>query len=194
MRTDSIKFQRSVILLVASLSLAIFPVFGCKDKSEISEQSQTWITDTKLQVSIFNDLIKLTNGAIKDDALSDSLAFLVLPIQASCPSCRKKTIDSIAKHQNSLADRHFIIISASGSRRKISSYFQEQEKSIPVIENRLFLDTANKAKDFGLYDEKPTIYYTYDQKTYKKVSAIPATVRQDLQEFFSGFRDDHSNE
>jgi hypothetical protein len=53
---------------------------------------------------------------------------------------------------------------------------------------KLILDSTNIARKLNLYDKKPTIYYTYNRKAYKKVAAIPSTVRDDLQEFFSGFR------
>ena len=59
---------------------------------------------------------------------------------------------------------------------------------MPAIENRLFLDSVNLALKLDLYFDKPTIYYTAQQKAYKKVSAIPATVKADLRAFFSGYR------
>jgi hypothetical protein len=140
------------------------------------------------QDSIFSQLITLTNNTIQSTTLDDSLAFLILPVQASCPGCRIKTIDSIIKYQHRLKDRHFIVISANGGRKKINGFFYEQGEELPVIENRLFLDTSNSSYYMNLCEEKPMMYYTYNRKAYKKVAAIPATVRQDLQEFFSGYR------
>jgi hypothetical protein len=166
-------------------------IFSC-GKSSNKQSSIEIIANNNKQDSIFRNLIHLTNNTISEDLLNDSLAFLILPVQASCPSCRNKTIDSIAKHKNSLVDHHFIIISAKGGHKTINSYFKENNKDLPVIENKLFLDSTNEARRHDLYDKKPTIYYTYKKKAYKKVSAIPASIRQDLQEFFSGYRNDHN--
>jgi hypothetical protein len=130
----------------------------------------------------------VTNNTVSDNIQKDSLAFLVLPVQASCPACRNKTIDSIVKHQDNLEKNHFIIISANGGRKTISGYFQENDKKLPDMVGKLILDSTNIARKLNLYDKKPTIYYTYNRKAYKKVAAIPSTVRDDLQEFFSGFR------
>ena len=70
----------------------------------------------------------------------------------------------------------------------MSSYFKEVNKEMPVMENQLFLDTTNQAAKKELVTENPVIDYTANQKAVKKVSAIPATVRDDLREFFSGTR------
>ena len=56
------------------------------------------------------------------------------------------------------------------------------------MDERLFLDSVNAAYKLDLYTDKPTFYYAYNKKAYKKVSAIPITVREDLREFFSGYR------
>lgn len=181
----TIRINKLIIVIILFVSF----IFGCNTKKENSVEL---VTDTKAQESIFKNLIDLTYGALPEPILQDSLAFLVLPVQASCPACRKKTIDSIVKHSKNLADRHFIIISANGGRKTINGFFMEIDKKLPVIENRLFLDTVNMALKYNLYDQKPTIYYTFNKKVYKKVGAIPATVKDDLQEFFSGFRKDEN--
>lgn len=162
---------------------------ACGSKSK-KASSIEFITMAGQQDSVFQSLVAVTNNAVPDSIQNDSLAFLILPVQASCPSCRNKTIDSIVKHRKNLADRHFIIISADGGRKTIAGYFTENDKRLPVIKNRLFLDSTNEADKHELYDKKPTIYYTYNRKAYKKVAAIPATVREDLREFFSGHRND----
>lgn len=146
------------------------------------------ITDMKKQDSIFKNLERITNYTMAEDIQHDSLAFLILPVQASCPACRKKTIDSIVKNKSSLPMHHYIIISAKGGQKTINSYFKEQNEELPVIKDRLFLDSTNQAYEYDLYYDKPTLYYTYNKKAYKKVAAIPATVRDDLREFFSGYR------
>ena len=169
--------------------LSILLLWACnnsKDKSGHKFNSIALIADPATQHAVFNNLVSLTNKSIPEGFLNDSLAFLVLPVKLSCPACRKKTIDSIVKHQNNLPERHFIIISGSEGRKNMNSYFQEVDKEMPVIENQLFLDTTNQAYQKELVSENPVIYYTAGQKAYKKVSAIPATVRDDLREFFSG--------
>ncbi len=152
------------------------------------ESSIDMISAPTQQDSLFKSLIALTEYSIPESLYHDSLSFLILPVQASCPSCRKKTIDSIMQHATNLTSKQFIIISAMGGRKTINSYFQEQDYELPVIKNNLFLDSNNLAFKHDLYKIKPTIYYTYSAKAYKKVSAIPSTVREDLREFFSGYR------
>lgn len=175
-------------------TLALFViglVFACNnssDKTGRKNNSTQPIIDVAIQTSTFKHLIELTDKAIPRFQLNDSLAFLVLPVKLSCPACRKKTIDSIVKHRDDLPARHFIIISGSEGRKNINSYFQEVDKEIPVMVNQLFIDSTNQAYKKELVSENPVIYYTSNQKAYKKVSAIPATVRDDLREFFSGTR------
>lgn len=146
------------------------------------------ITRSGQQDSLFQNLMATSGNTIPPTARNDSLAFLVLPVQASCPSCRDKTIDSIMKHQASLRANHFIILSASGGRKTINSYFRERNVEIPDLGARLILDSTNQANQYDLYKDNPAIYYSVNSKVYKKVLAIPVTVKQDLQEFFSGWR------
>ncbi len=146
------------------------------------------ITSPGLQDSVFNGLVATTNFGIPEDKLADSLTFLLLPMHASCPACRNKTIDSILRHQNNLLDRHYIIISANGGLKTINSYFKERKGKLPTIPHRLFLDSTAQASKNNLYDDNPLIYYTYNKKAYKKITAIPITVKEDLREFFSGYR------
>jgi hypothetical protein len=167
--------------------IILIVLFGC-GKVKNKHTSIEFINSGGEQDSIFNQLVALTWNTIKDTTLNDSLAFLILPVQASCPGCRIKTIDSIVKNRDRLKEHHYIIVSANGGRKKINGFFYEQGEELPVIENKFFLDTLNLSYHLNLCEEKPTIYYTYNKKAYKKVAAIPATVRQDLQEFFSGNR------
>ena len=168
----------SPILLVLILA-------GCKQVTK-KPKSIELITDWKKQDTIFLKLLTVTNKKLPETVQNDSLAFLILPVQASCPSCRKKTIDSIIKNSNSLLPNHYIIISANGGRKIINSYFLEEHASIPNMPDQVFIDSINLASNYELYDEKPTMYYTFQRKAYKKVSSIPATVKEDLHEFFSG--------
>lgn len=168
-------------LIVAFLIIGV----ACKD-SMTPPNSISFIANPPEQADIFKKLTSIT--AVPESELNDSLAFLVLPVKLSCPACRRKTIDSIVKHQDDLLKGHYIVISSSESRRNMRAYFQEVDKEMPVIEKKLYLDTIHQAYKIELVTENPVIYYTANQKAYKKVSAIPATVRDDLREFFSGTR------
>lgn len=166
-----------------------FTILSC-NKPDHRNQSVELINEHRRQDSLFQCLSIITGQSIPKSIRNDSLAFLILPVQASCPSCRKKTIDSIVKYQRTLHDRHFVVISAGGGRKTISGYFLEQDQELPVMENKLFLDSTNRAFRLDLVKDRPTIYYAHNGKVYKKVSSIPATVREDLQEFFSGYRNE----
>lgn len=167
-----------IFILIALLT-------ACNAKKE-NPHSATLVTDATAQDTIFNNLLKVSNNSIPESKLNDSLAFLILPVQASCPSCREKTIDSIVGNQHKLDEHHFIVISANAGRKAISSYFRERDYELPVIADKLFLDSINQAYQYELYTDKPTMYYTHNKKVYKVVAAIPNTVRKDLGEFFSG--------
>jgi|GEM_PF-1345308 len=170
------------------LLIAICSFLACNESIKKPENTE-FISDTVTQAAVFNDLIKLTNNSIEEINLKDSMAFLILPVKLSCPACRKKTIDSIVKHQNNMPDRHIVIISAAEGIKNIRSYFEEQHKELPVIKNQLFLDSTHQAYKYKLVKENPVIFYALHQKVYKKVLAIPATVKDDLCDFFSGPQD-----
>ena len=173
--------MKHIIVLVACII-----VISCGAAKK--ENSIEMISASEQQDSIFRDLIIVTGDAVPDSLQGDSLAFLVLPLQASCPACRNKTIDSIAEHANSLLKNHYVVISANGGHKTINGYFQENDKKMPDMGHSLILDSNNLAHKYELYDKKPTMYYTYNRKAFKKVAAVPATVRDDLREFFSGLR------
>jgi len=135
--------------------------------------------------SIFLNLLALTKYTIADSLREDSLGFLILPLHASCPACRDKTIDSISSHTQDLPANRFIILSTYGGRKTFRSYFREHDKDLPVINGQLFLDSTNEAGKYLLYDKKPTFYYTSRRRAFKKIGALPATVRKDLNDFFS---------
>jgi hypothetical protein len=172
---------KSIILIVTALQ-----VLGCGNSSKKPDSVETIAQE--MQGTVFKSLLQVTGSSRFESNINDSMAFLVLPIQASCPACRKKTIDSIIARQKDLLPNHFIIISAKAGLKKMNAYFAEQGYELPVLENKLFLDSLNDAFKLGLYEDKPTVYYTFGQKAYKKVAALPATVRKDLREFFSGTR------
>lgn len=159
-------------------------VTGCHEKSPNSIEL---INNPGQQDTTFRQLMAIAGNSVQADSQNDSLAFLVLPVEASCPSCREKTIDSVVKHQNRLLDNHYIIVTASAGRKTINSYFREQKATLPDIP-QIILDTINRAQKFDLFENNPAVYYGVNRKVYKKVLALPATVRQDLNEFFSGTR------
>lgn len=170
--------------MVVLAPLLIILMVSCKEAKKKATSVQL-IADVNLQDSIFRNILKTIDYKIKDNILDDSLSFLILPVHASCPFCRKKTIDSIGMHAGDLPERHFIIISADGGSKLISSFFREQNIDLSVLQDKLFLDSTNKGFQYNLYDEKPTIYYTYKRKAYKKVESIPATIKEDLHYFFA---------
>lgn len=169
------------------LSLMIVAVISCGDRKPLAKVDL--ITRAGMQDSVFNGLLATTQFAIPENKQADSLIFLLLPMHASCPACRNKTIDSLVKHQNNLLKGHYVIISANGGRKTINSYFRERKSRIPDMPDRLFLDSTHEAHKYNLYEDNPIIYFTYNKKAYKKITAIPITVKEDLREFFSGYRE-----
>lgn len=168
--------------------LAIVLLIACGKSERHQRESVEMIMAPSKQDSLFNNLVAVTKNGISRNELRDSLAFLVLPVHASCPACREKTIDSILKHQKDLRKGRFIIIAANGGRKTISSFFRDRGSELPQLENRMFLDSTNHSYRYELYDKNPAIYYAWNKKVFKKITAIPATVKMDLQEFFSGNR------
>jgi hypothetical protein len=161
--------------------LAVVLIVSCKDQKAVDN---TVLIDSAVeQKKIFDNLVSVT-GAVMRSTCSDSLSFLVLPVEASCPSCRNKTIDYIVKFKSSLPENHFIIISANGGLKTINSFFRERQKTLPDMKDRLFLDSSNQALKYNLYEEQPTFYYTAGCRAYKKVIALPSTVKRNLNDFF----------
>jgi hypothetical protein len=165
----------------AVLFILALVLCGCYSKSSI-KVSEFPISDSVEQTAVFDKLVLMTKITPSENQ-NDSLAFLILPVHASCPFCRKKTIDKIVKNISGMDNHHFIIISANGGRRTILGYFSEQNYALPESKN-LYLDSTNKAFDYKLYTDKPTMYYSFQKKVYKRVEAIPHTVRKDLAHFF----------
>ena len=168
-------------------SLAVFFIvfFGfCENKTQ-KLQNVELIFDSGKQNSLFQNLIRVTNYTIPEEALDDSLSFLLLPVSAACPYCRRKTIDSIVKYEDRLSFHQYIIISGDVGRKSITALFKEENQDLPMIKDKLFLDTTNEAFKSGLVYDKPTMYYTYKRKAYKKISSIPKTIKKDLHHFFS---------
>ncbi len=179
---EKISLMKTLFCFILAIS-----VFSCKDKGPIINSIEM-IESEHLKKIYFDGLMSVTNNSIESTLRQDSLAFLILPLEASCPSCRKKTIDSIIHRQYNLKVKHFIILSSATDYKTINGYFVDRKGALPKLENQLFLDTTNNAGFLQLFDKKPTFYYSYQGKVYKKVAAIPATVKEDLREFFSGYR------
>lgn len=165
--------------------LLILLVTACGRQAAKSGNS-IMITQPEEQAKVFGDILTVTRNAVPEAVQADSLAFLILPVQASCPACRKKAIDSIVKHRDALPHNRFIVISARGGYKTINSYFREQGAELPVVEGRLFLDSSNRGFKYDLFYDKPMIYYTANKRVYKKIEVIPATVKENLHGFFSG--------
>lgn len=176
--------------IITTCVLAIV-LFSCGNTS-VKPTSIEIVSRVGQQDSLFKGLMTASSNAVPDSIRNDSLAFMVVPVQASCPSCRNKTIDSIIKHQDDLAKNHFIIITAKGGRKTMNSYFKEQDAEMPDMDGQLILDSINRAYKLDLFKDNPAIYYSANSKVYKKVLARPATVKQDLQEFFSGWRSEET--
>lgn len=178
------------VRLYCILSLTIlFLIFSCSENTTSERKSQIsgeMITDDKLQDSLFKQLMILTNNSIPNEFIQDSLSFLILPLHASCPSCRNKTIDSIIRYQRRLSKDQFLIISCNAGIKVMKRYFSDHERNMPVLTNQMYLDSLNQASKFDLFNANPSFYYTANSKVYKRVLAFPSTIKQDLHDFFSG--------
>jgi hypothetical protein len=166
--------------------LAIVSITSCEnlEKGGVKDgkkKNNKIITDPVVQDSLFRSLEKIVNNSIAKDIAGDTLAFLFLPVQATCPACRKKTIDSISKYKDRLDENHYVII-VGGGTRSIGGYFEEQNKKMPFSKN-IFYDTVGLAAH--LTSTNPNIYYSVNSKVYRKVSCLPKTIREDLREFFA---------
>lgn len=164
--------------LLAILLMAI----GCTS-SEI--KNSTSLIQGEEQDSIFNKLMLLTNNSIDHLRAKDSLAFLIVPLQKSCPPCKDKALDSIVKYRNRLGDDLYIILTARAGIKTVKAIFKEKNYRVPEIKNQLFLDTIDQSLQFELYDNNPAIYYTTQGRAYRKVLTLPSTIKEDLHIYFT---------
>lgn len=175
---------RLLFLFFAGLLLAACSHTG-KDKGDnAGPASAGVVTDPVVQDSLFRRLARLTQNSIDANRQNDSLAFLFLPLQASCPACRRKAIESIVKYRDRLDDKHYVIITGGGEKL-VKEYFEQQEREVPFA-GSIFYDTAGLAASNKISAKNPNVYYSYDRKVYRKVSCVPATIKRDLEEFFKG--------
>src|SRR6187399_2452352 len=86
--------------------------FSCKEQPKVNDTKKV-IFDIQEQDSIFTNISLVVGDNLDPAKYNDSLAFLILPVQASCPACRVKTIDSIISHKDDLRKNHYIIISSN---------------------------------------------------------------------------------
>lgn len=173
-----LSFKLKTILLI---SLIIFSACNSKEKKKKSEK---FIVDEVMKDTLFNKLTRLVNLRDTTIDLNDSLSFLILPINASCPYCRAKVVESLDKNLMMLDKKHFIIISANSSKKRIKAFFNELAIDYIDIEKKLILDTTNICFKQDLAYDKPTIYYAYKSKVYKKVASVPHTIKKDLESFY----------
>jgi hypothetical protein len=173
--------------LINIITMAIL-LYACEDKDQVPKSSVEIIQSAQEQKFLFTQLREVFEIDTVSAFLNDSMSFLILPLQISCPSCRKKTIDSIMFHQNRLVKNKFTLIALAGGRKSANSYFWEQNYELPILTRTFRLDSTNQSFKKGLYKDQPMIYYAANQKVFKKVAARPSTVREDLREFFSGYR------
>lgn len=159
-------------------------ISACVNKKNEPPKSSYPIVRQGERDSIFTHLMSLTEHSIDPETRKDSLSFLILPLQASCPSCRDKTIDSIIKYSNRLKSGQFIILSAKSGRKTIKAFFTDKNYTIPEIKGHLFIDSIDMAGQYGLYENNPSIYYMVYGQPYKKVLSLPATIKKDLRRFF----------
>jgi len=172
--------------IVAGVSVCIILSCG-REKADtsqkISKEHGEFITDSSLQKEIFSRLAKLTQQPESETNLNDSMAFLLLPVKASCPACRRKTIDSIDKYKNRLNDSRYIVIVGNGIK-SINGFFKQQNRELPVMAHNIFIDTSNYAILNDLTSSNPNIYYAFRGKAYLKISCQPNTIRNDLKKYF----------
>ncbi|WP_276483741.1 hypothetical protein [Paraflavitalea pollutisoli] len=150
---------------------------SCKDKDGNIEMEAIVAGQ---QIPIYAKLTTLF-GSIPSN---DSLSVLILPIDITCPSCRKKILVGFMKHKDHLKTNHYIIIAGNGGKKHIDGYFQEHKLRLPTGIKRLALDTIGLMKNNALFDDEPVIYYGTNQKITAKSRVYPDNVKQQLQSFF----------
>ncbi|KAA2239732.1 hypothetical protein F0L74_26430 [Chitinophaga agrisoli] len=157
---------------------------SCKQESKKSGSFNKIIAENSLQDTLFRRLTNLTSDGNDIESMKeDSLFFLILPVEAACPSCRKKTIDSIVKYKDQIDDQHFIIITGSG-RRIIESFFNEQGCELPIGAHNIFIDSTHQAFINDLSFTRPEIYYAHRRRVFEKISCVPTNIKGELAKFF----------
>jgi len=170
------------LIIVFMITLNLYSC-GPSATEQINAANIKIIDDMATQDSLFKLLADLSH--IPDvRPKSDSIAFLILPIDAACPACRNKTIDSIIANKDKLKNNHYIIISGAGIR-KIESYFLERNHDLPLSYDRILIDSLNRTFRDDLVLTKPTIYYSINQKVVKRITCVPRNIKKELAYYFS---------
>jgi hypothetical protein len=177
------KYSKLTLFELAFVFIFISAI-SCKNAQAVKDTHVELISDLSKQTALFQGLADIAKNKLSEPGLNDSISFLVLPVQRCCASCRKKTIDSIVKYQDKLDQDCFVIISANGGRKTINAFFREQQYELP-LGTAIVLDTTDAALEKQLYTDNPAFYYAFNRKIYKKVAALPITIKQDLSEFFN---------
>lgn len=159
-------------------------LIGCGSSNDNIKESAIPVIDAKEQDTLFQLIMQVTNNHLPERVQTDSVAFLILPLQQSCPSCRDKTIDSIVFYNRHIASNRFIILSAHAGVKNAGVFFKERGHRMPPLSDQFYMDSTNKASSFHLFESNPAFYYAANGKVYKKSLALPATIKQDLQNFF----------
>lgn len=165
------------LIMLLGLTIA-----ACQEQGR-QEKSKTEITGS-MQDSVFSYLSQIAGPTLSEEQKKDTLSFLILPLEASCPACLGKTIDSILKYQHHLNKYQIIIISLNAGKKRISSYFKERGGNLPTEAN-IILDTLNLSSRFQLHESNPTFYFTANKHAISKKVGLPATIKEDLHQFFN---------
>lgn len=168
--------------LIASMILLVLA--ACSHKAKVKTDFSQAITDPLQRDSLFQNLMGLTKNSIPQTQAKDSLLFLVLPVEAACPSCRKKTIDSVIKYKDRLNEQRYVIITGTG-RKIIESYFKERGYDLPFAAHNIFVDSVNEAFIHDVIFTRPEIFYAYNNEVYRKVSCVSVNIKAELAKFFS---------
>lgn len=174
------------IMLVIDITF----LFSCADSDatkEIYPADDSEImgdrNENEIDSMAFDKLVGLTDTAIAYNKLNDSLAFLIIPLDAVCPHCRDKAIKALLAHKEGLSEDHYVIITAS-SYKGIRAFFTERKQSTPEEKGSIFLDGESEAFKNNLIFMHPTVYYAHNKEVYKKVVSYPTNIDKTLEDFF----------
>lgn len=122
----------------------ILPVlFSCRSEPQRPIASSSSPIPLNEQQIIFSKLMDVINDSTKSQ-YKDSLAILIIPIDASCPFCRDRCIDYLNKYLNQLPNNHIAIITGNGMKA-IHSYFSSKNKRVPSKDRQVYFDGTNSA-------------------------------------------------
>jgi len=134
-------------------------------------------------VSQFKTITDLINRKPQSLPQSDSLSVLIIPIDASCNSCRDYSIDALMKNKDKLNSSRKVIISATNDKI-IKNYLIENHITLPDNSN-LSLDDSSYAFKTGLIFEHPAAFYISHKKVYSKVDITPNNIKNSINTFFN---------